>query len=172
MSSCCTNTPGSCELKPATVASDVCERCGRQGQPVDPITLKALLTPDALRRGVPASPRFCRTEDCPVVYFDNAASRTFSEEDLIVPVHAKHPHDEDVPVCCCFAHSPGTIRREIERKGSSTASEIIAAEVKAGHCACEVRNPKGNCCLGDVAKAEMEMKTWLQEKEQPSAKST
>ena len=169
MSSC--RTDESCEATPGAAASHLCQRCGETGLSIDAITLKALLKPDALRRGVPASPRFCPTEDCPVVYFGNAASRTFTEEDLTVRVHAKHPHDEDVLVCYCFEHSPGTIRREIEQKGSSTASKIITAEVKAGHCACEVRNPKGNCCLGDVAKAEREMKTWL-EKGELSAKST
>ncbi len=169
MSSCCSDK--SCEAKPEAVASDVCERCGETGLSVDPITLKALFTPDALRRGVPVSSRFCSTEDCPVVYFDNAASRTFTEDDLIVRVHAKHPHDEDVPVCYCFEHSPGTIRSEIGQKGSSNASTTITAEVKAGHCACEVKNPKGTCCLGDVAKVEREAKTWLEERKQPSAKS-
>lgn len=169
MSSCCTDT--SCEAKPATVASDVCQRCGGKGLSVDPITLKALFTPDALRRGMPGDPRFCPAEDCPVVYFDNAAALTFTEDDLIVRVHAKHPHDEDVPVCYCFQHSPGTIRREIEQKGSITASKIITAEVKAGHCACEVKNPKGSCCLGDVAKAEREIRTWQGKREQLSAKN-
>ncbi len=27
---------------------------------------------------------------------------------------------------------------------------MIAREIKAGHCACEVKNPSGRCCLGDV----------------------
>ncbi len=37
--------------------------------------------------------------------------------------------------------------------GKSTVAERITTEVKAGHCACEVKNPSGKCCLGDVTRA-------------------
>ena len=139
---------------------------------MEPITLKALFTPGALRRGIPDNPRFCATEDCPVVYFDNVESAVFTEDDLVVPVHAKHPHADAVFVCYCFEHSPGTIREEAGRTGSSSASREIAAEVKAGHCACEVKNPKGTCCLGDVTIVEKEVRRWLDERERLLAKST
>lgn len=43
-------------------------------------------------------------------------------------------------------------RAEIQ-KGDSTAQQIIMQEVKAGRCACEVKNPAGTCCLGDVTRA-------------------
>src|SRR5258708_13894727 len=47
-----------------------CPKCEQVGAAVDRITLKALLTPDGLRRGVPKQPHCCPTVDCPVVYFD------------------------------------------------------------------------------------------------------
>lgn len=134
---------------PGTAES--CRSCGGPGQTVDRITLKALLTPDALRRGVPESPRFCATRECPVVYFDSRSQVAFTELDVVVPVYAKHPYDMSVPVCYCFQVTPGDIAAE-DPMGSSR--KMIAAEVKAGHCACEVRNPKGSCCLGDVLRAE------------------
>src|SRR5260370_3039420 len=95
----------SCETKIGV--STVCQTCGAKGQPVDPITLKALFTPDALRRGVPTHARFCPTPTCPIVYFGSTGS--FTEDDLIVRVHAKHPHDDDVPVCYCFDFTPARI---------------------------------------------------------------
>jgi hypothetical protein len=145
MSSCCIDA--SCETKIA-VSTD-CQTCGAKGLSVDPITLKALFTADALRRGVPADARFCPTPICPTVYFGSTG--TFTEDDLTVRVHAKHPHDDDVPVCYCFEYTPASIRRE-----NGAASKDIAAEIKAGHCACEVKNPKGACCLGDVIRVEKE----------------
>ncbi len=120
-----------------------------KGSSVDPITLKALLTPDGLRRGVPPAPRFCANPTCDVVYFDRSVPVLFSENDLTVLVHAKHPEDDDVPACYCFGYTPRRIREEI-----GSVSKTITAEVKAGHCACEVKNPKGVCCLGDIAKIE------------------
>jgi len=121
---------------------------------VDAITLKALLTSDALRRGIPDAPRFCATEGCQIVYFDSDAGVNFTEVELTVRVHAKHPTDDGVQVCYCFDYTPSTIEAEIARSGSRSARATITAEVQAGHCACEVRNPKGSCCLGDVARVE------------------
>ena len=144
-----------CTVKsPIAMAPEQCPSCGSVGTQVDAITLKALLTSDALRRGISDAPRFCATESCRIVYFDNDAGVSFSEAELTVRVHAKHPADGGVQVCYCFEYTPSTIEAEIERLGSSSARATITAEVQAGHCACEVRNPKGTCCLGDVARVE------------------
>jgi hypothetical protein len=47
------------------------------------------------------------------------------------------------------------IDEEIERTGRSTASRHIRSEVKAGHCRCDLENPSGRCCLGEVMQREM-----------------
>ena len=154
MSSCCAGS--SCEV---ANGDQVCPNCGQKAATVDPITLKALLTAQGLRRGVPPNPRFCASANCPVVYF--GGSVIFTEADLVVPVHAKHPAHDDVPVCYCFGHTPASIRDEITRSGKSGAFATITADVKAGHCACEVRNPKGDCCLGDVLKTERRLMSEL-----------
>ncbi len=154
MSRCCDTDAASCTV--ATAES--CLRCANKGVAVDRVTLKAILAGHALRRGIPPNPRFCANPACEVVYFDVESRSEFTEADLIEPVHAKHPDDPDVPVCYCFGVTPGSIAEEIRRTGRSGASADIAAEVKAGHCACEVRNPKGSCCLGDVVRVEKEAK--------------
>ncbi len=158
MSSCCSQENCSVE---AQSASELCPRCSTKGSSVDPITLKALLTADGLRRGVPPAPRFCANPNCDVVYFDNAVPIIFRENELTVPVHAKHPEDDDVPACYCFGYTPRRIRDEVEKSGKTTVSKIVTAEVNAGHCACEVKNPKGVCCLGDIAKVERRLATEL-----------
>ncbi len=150
MSGCCAPENGQ---NPDSHAGH-CPRCGARGPRVNAITLRALLSGEGLRRGVPSEPRFCGTPGCTVVYFDSAVPIVFEEALVTVPVHAKHPEDGSVPVCYCFDHTPGTIRGEVTRTGRSSASKIIAAEVKAGRCACEVKNPKGTCCLGDVSAVE------------------
>ena len=150
MSGCCAPENGQAPDSRA----DRCPSCRARGPRVNAITLRALLSGEGLRRGVPSEPRFCGTPGCTVVYFDSAVPVVFEEALVTVPVHVKHPEDGNVPVCYCFAHTPFTIRGEVTRTGRSSASAIIAAEVKAGHCACEVKNPKGTCCLGDVFAVE------------------
>lgn len=127
-----------------------CPACGESGAPVNRMTLKALLNADGLRRGVPAQPRFCGNADCPIVYFDVDRDVTFREADLTVRVYAKHPNDAEMPVCYCFGVSVGAMANGRARE----LRESIAAEVQAQHCACEVKNPKGGCCLGDLVRLE------------------
>ncbi len=154
MSTCCSED--SCALEGQS-PGDVCPSCGTKGSNVDPITLKALLTPEGLRRGVPPAPRFCSNPSCDVVYFDDTVPIVFREHELTVPVHAKHPDDDDVPVCYCFDYAPRAIRAAIEKGERNVVSKTVTAEVKAGHCACEVKNPKGVCCLGDIVKSERQL---------------
>jgi len=45
------------------------------------------------------------------------------------------------------------IRGELAATGKSTVIDRIAAEMKADFCACEIRNPQGSCCLGNVKAA-------------------
>jgi hypothetical protein len=150
VSACCDGTQGG---TPHAASGETCRRCGAKGAKVDPITLKALLTGDGLRRGVPPSPRFCATARCPVVYFDNTVPVRFEEDLMTVRVYAKHAEDERVPICYCFGYTAESIRAAAASP-DRTASEDVAREVKAGRCACEVKNPKGSCCLGDVMKVE------------------
>ena len=128
-----------------------CPRCEQVGLPVDRITLKALLTPDGLRRGIPKQPHYCATLDCEVVYFDREENVTFAEGELTVRVYAKHPNDADTPACYCFAVNVGAMCEPVRAR---ELREMVAREVQAGHCACEVRNPKGACCLGDLVRIE------------------
>jgi len=87
-----------------------------------------------------------------VVYFlpDQAVFRT---DDLSVPVGLKEPENPGAPVCYCFGWTPRKIEAEIQATGQSTAIEQIKAQVRAGNCYCEVTNPQGSCCLGNVAAA-------------------
>jgi hypothetical protein len=133
----------------ATPATE-CPRCGRAGQPVDRITVKAMLRPPALMRLSAPEHRFCPTQNCPVVYF--GLEQVFDRGDVVVPVFQKEPAG-DRTVCYCFAIREGDIRRELVDLGRSTAGDRIRALVKAGRCACEVKNPQGSCCLGNVAAA-------------------
>ena len=99
----------------------------------------------------PVEYSFCRTVQCPIVYFASDGRQTFTEGDLRERVYQKHPDDDAVLVCYCFRHTPGTILAELRVFGISTTVERINAGIAASQCACEIRNPQGSCCLGNVA---------------------
>lgn len=134
---------------PGRAARAACPTCGQAGRPVDPLTVKALLNvPLTDVRDVPY--RFCRTAECSTVYYAVDGQQTFDEAALRERVHQKHLTQDAVFVCYCFRHTPGSIRAELRETGRSTVAERITAGIKAGQCACEIRNPQGTCCLGNV----------------------
>ena len=135
-----------CESSPE--ADRACPACGRVGRGVDRITVKAMLRPAALARLADSEYRFCTTPSCPVVYFAHAEH--FRTAEVGVPVFQKEPPGART-VCYCFAVTEGDVGQELARSGRSTAVERISTLVKAGRCACEIKNPQGSCCLGNVA---------------------
>ena len=131
--------------------SVLCPVSGKPGKRVRPVTLESLVSKDHLPELEDKDWFFCDLADCNVVYFSSDED-TIPSEALTVRVGVKAdsaPH----PVCYCFGHTTESIREEIENTGTSTVVESITAKVKAGECACETKNPKGSCCLGDVGRA-------------------
>lgn len=153
MTDCC-EVPGA-----ATEVGTACPTCGHQTVAVELGTVKALLTEAAMRR-VSATPhRFCGSATCPTVYFD-AAGHVFGTSDIRVPVWQKEPFGRRM-ICYCFGENEADIRAEIERTGHSEAAQRVRALIAAKRCACELRNPRGTCCLGDVMQAVAQMKAIL-----------
>ena len=145
LSECCSVT----EVKENNL--EHCPRCGSKGRTVSLATVGSMAKTDVEALKLSAREyKLCHNWDCPVVYY--AAEISIERNELRVPVNFKEKSYEG-PVCYCFNHTIASIRGEIESRGHSTASEKIAREVKAGRCACEVKNPAGTCCLGDVLRA-------------------
>ena len=145
MSSCCSAG------KTAEPGTSRCPESDSSGSAVDRQTVKALLTETALQRLTSSDYRFCPDAACDVVYFAGDGMR-FTTADVRVPVWQKLPFGSR-PVCYCFGESEASIRLEIESDGRSAAVERVRAHIAAGRCACELRNPRGACCLGDLIAA-------------------
>ena len=122
------------------------------GQRVNLITLKALLTGKALPRLEGKAHRFCPDPNCEVVYFSIEADSIFRKEDLRVRIGLKESEDP-VPLCYCFDVTLADLRSDFSKASGKAIPARIADEVEAGHCACEVRNPQGTCCLGTIRRA-------------------
>ncbi len=130
------------EIQPLTEA--VCPTNGRPGKPVDTLTLKAMLN-RPLTEVRNTRYRFCPDPECPTVYYSEDGLQIFTEADLRERVYQKHPNEADVLICYCFRHTVG----EVRERGMAVVEEINAG-VKNGQCACDIRNPQGSCCLGNV----------------------
>ena len=146
MSDCCLTKDGV-----AAPAVATCPVNGARSKKVDMLTVKSLVR--QLPLGMPTTQYyFCEAQDCDVVYFAlDSQAPVFRRADLLVRVGVKETA-EPIPVCYCFGFTRGDIQDEIANTGRSTVAERISAEIKAGNCACEVKNPSGKCCLDRVTR--------------------
>ena len=146
MSDCCSVGDGS--KAPAVMA---CPVDGARSKQVDMLTVKSLVR--QLPLGMPNTQYyFCEAPGCDAVYFPlDTQAPLFRREDLVVRVGAKEIEDP-LLVCYCFGFTRQDIWNEIRSTGKSTVAKRITAEVEAGRCACELKNPSGKCCLGDVTR--------------------
>lgn len=154
--SCCSSDDGCEPPKASATGSDTCPRCGAVGRPVADETIVAILKPGHADGLLAVDRCFCKSGDCPVLYF-GADGRLVEKDAAKVRVGVKES-DDPVPLCYCFGHDRADVRRQLAQSGDSDIPARIAAEVKAGRCSCEVKNPSGTCCLGEVNKAVKEAK--------------
>lgn len=138
-----------CSIREKSVAAAVmaCPAIGAQTKQVSILTVRSLV-----RRLPLHMPRtqyyFSESRDCEVVYFaSDSQAPIFRRGDLSVRVGAKE-ESEPTQVCYCFGFTRKDIENEIAETGRSTVADRIGRG--EGNCACEVKNPSGKCCLGDV----------------------
>ena len=130
--------------------SAACPLCGQAGAGVGLRTVKNQLTAQAMARfEIDRNYLFCPNPNCQVVYF--SGNLYFAKDSVREPVYQKDPNGA-TPVCYCFGITRDAIGREIRETGSSTAVQTITAYIQKGLCACDLRNPQGSCCLGNVRK--------------------
>ncbi len=150
MGSCCSGE--SCEVaKPGARDEAACPRCGAVGKVVGDETIRAILKPGHTERLLAVERRFCKTPHCAVLYY-GADGRLVEKDAASVRVGVKETEDP-VPLCYCFEFTRAQVRREVAETGDSTIPDRIDAEIRAGRCSCERKNPSGTCCLGEVRKA-------------------
>lgn len=110
--------------------------------------MKHLLRYAVARRLEPDLFFYCGNPDCDIVYLrlDEAGSvespaEVFRRNDIKERARPFASGSERL-VCYCFGYTVGKIEDDA-RSGPNLVPAAIAAEVRAGNCACEVMNPKG-----------------------------
>ena len=145
MNDCCNQSRPDASRRPA------CPACSVPAAVVEAQTVKALLIEVALARFEIDAYYFCAAPGCDVVYFGLGGGR-FSRSDLRVPVWQKESAGART-ICYCFGENEAAIRHELESQGVSHAVVRVREHIAARRCACDIRNPRGTCCLGDLTSA-------------------
>lgn len=129
-------------------AANTCPECGKTAKPVQGQTVKVLLS-TSLRDVRDVEYFFCRTQTCPVVYFSSDEAQTFTADQIRERVYQKEPDADNVFVCYCFRHTVGDVRAASPETRLAIVDDINTG-INVGQCACDLRNPQGSCCLGNV----------------------
>ncbi len=142
------NQHGCCTPQPKGKVE--CPKCGKKAKGVLGKTIQHLLTNKA-KSNIALYDGFyyCKTSTCRVIYF--RGDEILTQEDLSVKVGLK---DGTTPanLCYCFGWTKERIEDEIFKNGKSGAIDDIKHKMATVGCSCEIKNPSGNCCMGDVSK--------------------
>jgi len=130
----------------------VCPMNEQVVKPVGRITVESLFKPEIKSQLLPQPYYFCNAPDCDTVYVSALGEHLITKDQLSVRVGIKE-QDDPIPICYCFNFDRQSIQADFRNKGSTEILKTITARVKAGECQCEVTNPSGTCCLGDVDRA-------------------
>lgn len=133
-----------------------CPKCKKKAKVVLGKTVEHLLTLKAKAKlSCFDGFNYCKTPSCEVVYFNER--KILTQKDMHVVVGAKEGAKPSI-LCYCFEWSKEKIAKEIEENGTSLALTDIKHKMHTIGCQCEILNPSGVCCLGDVSKAIKELK--------------
>jgi hypothetical protein len=141
-----------CETPVEKVHAPTCGACGNKAHRVKRLTVEHMICGERQYEITDAQYYFCGTPDCNVIYFSNQNGQYFTKSDVRVRVGLKEKEDP-VPICYCFDFTEAMVLAELLANGHTMIPALISSRIKAGHCACEVKNPSGRCCLGEVNKA-------------------
>ena len=154
-SCCCPPEAGNtvCDLPASNLQrpprqANTCPECGKTGKLVQGQTIKSLLSV-SLRQVKDVQYLFCRTQSCAIVYFSAEGEQTFTIQDVRERVYQKEPEAERVFICYCFRHTVGELQGALPEDRVAIV-ENINTGINAGQCACDLRNPQGSCCLGNI----------------------
>jgi hypothetical protein len=125
-----------------------CPNCGEKGKLVQGQTVKALFN-SSLRQLEETNYYFCCTQSCAAVYFSSNGKSVVTTSQLRERVYQKEPNADDVLVCYCFKYTVADIRNATQETRVSIVEDINAG-IQANQCACDLRNPQGSCCLGNI----------------------
>jgi hypothetical protein len=143
------------------IALELCGVCGVKAKKVNRITVEHIVENEHQNEVIDTQYHYCETPICDVVYFSNETEQYFNKKDVRVRVGIKET-EEPVQICYCFDFTEQMVRGDLITKGHTAIPEFITTEIQAGNCACEVKNPSGRCCLGEVSKV---VKRLLKERE-------
>lgn len=126
------------------------QTCPVSNTPIMPVGMLTVRLHTLLTELPETSFGFCEAARCPVVYV-GADGTLIDKAHVRTRVGVKET-EEPILVCYCFEFTAAQIAEDVREHGLSTIRDYIQAQVRAGRCRCEMTNPSGRCCLGNLGR--------------------
>ena len=135
---------------PNTIAKtrQICPECGSTCKSVGMPTLYHQVRFPNNQSLITDSYYFCPAKTCSVGYFSSAGN-TIPKQHL-----RSYQAIQNDALCYCFDIDANQYLLAIKAHRAEPIKEFVMQRTKAGECACEVRNPSGQCCLANFKRLE------------------
>lgn len=93
---------------------------------------------------------FCPAKACSVGYFSNAGN-------IIPKQHLRsYQANQTDLLCYCFDIGTEQYLSALKAQRAEPIKDFVMQRTKTGECACEIRNPSGQCCLANFKRLQNE----------------
>ncbi|MCX7067587.1 MAG: hypothetical protein NTW85_07850 [Methylococcales bacterium] len=134
MSSCCSNHA-------TKIITGICPQCGESCKSVEHKTLYHQVKFPENQKISLDKYYFCSSEKCPVGYF-SSTGHAISKQQL-----RTYQEIEDDKLCYCFDINADHYLSALTANNAETLKNFVIQKTKSGDCACDIKNPSGQCCL-------------------------
>lgn len=134
MSDCCTaSTQASKTLN--------CPQCGTTCKPVVLRTLYHQVKFPEVQEISSDGYCYCPSKDCATAYFSDTGN--------FIPKHhlTTYQDIQNDKLCFCFDIKASDYLKALSINNAEAIKNFVIRRTKSGECACEIRNPSGQCCL-------------------------
>lgn len=134
MSNCCSNHA-------TKIITGICPKCGVSCKSVENKTLFHQIKFPENQAEFQEKYYFCPTKECHVGYFS-------STDDIIPKQSLRTYHEiEADKLCYCFDVNTEQYLSALKANNADVIKNFVIQKTKSGDCACDVKNPSGQCCL-------------------------
>ncbi len=134
MSDCCASN-----LPKAT--TQACPQCGAACKHVEMRTLYHQVRFPENQGIISSTYYFCPAKDCPTAYF-SITGNSIPKQQLTTYQAIKNDK-----LCFCFDINASDYLTALSTNNAEAIKNFVIQRTKSGECACEIRNPSGQCCL-------------------------
>ena len=142
---CCKNT--------STKTKQICPECGSTCKSVDMSTLFHQVRFPENQSIITDSYYFCPVKKCSVGYFSSVGN-TIPKQQL-----RSYQAIQNDALCYCFDIDAEQYLSALKNQRAEPIKAFVMQRTQAGDCACEIRNPSGQCCLANFKRLENEHNT-------------